>query len=76
VRRKTMSIALSMTSSLNVEEVAIFIKKSLHRRRKKRITTRYHFSALGGLFVLLTIHVDPGLGIQVAADSVHRHQIL
>jgi hypothetical protein len=52
--------------------------KNSCRRCQKQITTRYHFSVLGGLLVLSTIHVVPGLRMQAAADSVHPchwHQI-
>ncbi|KIM72128.1 hypothetical protein PILCRDRAFT_16427 [Piloderma croceum F 1598] len=40
VRQKAMSVALSMTFSQNVDEVA----RNSCRRRNKRIMTRYHFS--------------------------------
>lgn len=35
VRRKAMNIVLSMTSSRNVEEVALFLKKQLLRTQEK-----------------------------------------
>lgn len=35
VRRKAMSIVLSMTSARNVEEVAIFLKKQLLRTQEQ-----------------------------------------
>jgi hypothetical protein len=41
------------------------------RRREKRIMTRYYFSVLDRLLILLTIHVDPDLVIHAVADSVH-----
>lgn len=34
VRRKAMSIVLSMTSSRNVEEVALFLKKQLQKTQE------------------------------------------
>lgn len=34
VRRKAMSIVLSMTSSRNVEEVALFLKKQLMKTQE------------------------------------------
>lgn len=34
VRRKSMSIVLSMTSSRNVEEVALFLKKQLQKTQE------------------------------------------
>lgn len=34
VRRKAMSIALSMTSSRNVEEVVLFLKKQLQKTQE------------------------------------------
>jgi coatomer subunit beta len=35
VRRKAMSIVLSMTSSRNVEEVVLFLKKQLQRTQER-----------------------------------------
>lgn len=35
VRRKAMSIILSMTSSRNVEEVVLFLKKQLQRTQER-----------------------------------------
>jgi vesicle coat complex subunit len=35
VRRKAISIVLSMTSSRNVEEVAIFLKKQLQKTQEQ-----------------------------------------
>ena len=46
VRRKAMSIVLSMTSSRNVEEVVIFLKKQLQK------TQEADFDKVGTLYMI------------------------
>ena len=81
VRHKAMSIALSMTSSCNVEEIALFLKKQLQK------TQEAHYGevcdALFGVdpsyeMRLITV-VYLGSRISAASDSVHSrycHQVL
>lgn len=47
VRRKAMSIVLSMTSSRNVEEVVLFLKKQLLKTQETDFEKVYHFNAPG-----------------------------
>ena len=52
VRRKAMSIVLSMTSSRNVEEVVIFLKKQLQK------TQEADFDKVGTLYIIEELSCD------------------
>jgi len=70
VRRKAMSIVLSMTSSRNVEEVALFLKKQLQKTQEADYDkARFYQPSID----LLLTDVHPGLRIQAAVDPVYSH---
>ena len=52
VRRKAMSIVLSMTSSRNVEEVVIFLKKQLQK------TQEADFDKVDTLYMIEELNCD------------------
>lgn len=49
VRRKAMSIVLSMTSSRNVEEVVVFLKKQLQKTQEADFDKVSTFYLIGEL---------------------------
>ena len=65
-----MSIVLSMTSSRNVEEVALFLKKQLQKTQEADYDkARFYQPSID----LLLTDVHPGLRIQAAVDPVYSH---
>ncbi|KAF5352861.1 hypothetical protein D9756_006222 [Leucocoprinus leucothites] len=67
VRRKAMSIVLSMTSSRNVEEVVLFLKKQLQRTQEADFEKAPEYRQL----LIQSIHVTAIKFSEVAASVVH-----
>ncbi|OAX38117.1 Coatomer, beta subunit [Rhizopogon vinicolor AM-OR11-026] len=67
VRRKAMSIILSMTSSRNVEEVVLFLKKQLQRTQEREFEKAPEYRQL----LIQSIHVLAVKFSEVAANVVH-----
>ncbi|KAH7886317.1 adaptin N terminal region-domain-containing protein [Phlebopus sp. FC_14] len=67
VRRKAMSIVLSMTSSRNVEEVVLFLKKQLQRTQEQEFDKVSEYRQL----LIQNIHVMAIRFSEVAASVVH-----
>ncbi|KAH7920369.1 coatomer protein [Leucogyrophana mollusca] len=67
VRKKAMSIVLSMTSSRNVEEVVLFLKKQLQRTQEQDYEKAPEYRQL----LIQTIHVMAVKFSEVAASVVH-----
>ncbi|TFK38623.1 coatomer protein [Crucibulum laeve] len=67
VRRKAMSIVLSMTSSRNVEEVVQFLKKQLQKTQE----TNYEKAPEYRQLLIQSIHVTAIKFSEVAASVVH-----
>ncbi|KAF7970467.1 hypothetical protein HWV62_23875 [Athelia sp. TMB] len=67
VRRKAMSIVLSMTSSRNVEEVALFLKKQLQKTQEADYDKAPEYRQL----LIQSIHVTAIKFSEVAASVVH-----
>lgn len=75
VRRKAMGIVLSMTSSRNVEEVVLFLKKQLLKTQEADFEKVCHIYA----FDISNLSPPVGVRIQTAAHPVypcHGHQVL
>jgi len=73
VRRKAISIVLSMTSTRNVEEVVLFLKKQLQKTQEADFdkVTR-NFVTLSGLLITLLF---TGARIPTTLDPIHpRHR--
>ncbi|KAF9235057.1 adaptin N terminal region-domain-containing protein [Melanogaster broomeanus] len=67
VRRKAMSIVLSMTSTRNVEEVVLFLKKQLQRTQEQDYDKAPEYRQL----LIQSIHVMAVKFSEVAASVVH-----
>ncbi|KAH7909064.1 coatomer beta subunit appendage platform-domain-containing protein, partial [Hygrophoropsis aurantiaca] len=67
VRKKAMSIVLSMTSTRNVEEVVLFLKKQLQRTQEQDYEKAPEYRQL----LIQTIHVMAVKFSEVAASVVH-----
>ncbi|KAJ3571546.1 hypothetical protein NP233_g3685 [Leucocoprinus birnbaumii] len=67
VRRKAMSIVLNMTSSRNVEEVVLFLKKQLQRTQEADFEKAPEYRQL----LIQSIHVTAIKFSEVAASVVH-----
>ncbi|KAG0706699.1 armadillo-type protein [Suillus ampliporus] len=67
VRRKAMSMVLSMTSSRNVEEVVLFLKKQLQRSQEREFEKAPEYRQL----LIQSIHVLAVKFSEVAASVVH-----
>ncbi|KAI0323051.1 coatomer beta subunit [Amylostereum chailletii] len=67
VRRKAISIALSMTSSRNVEEVVMFLKKQLQKTQEQDYDKAPEYRQL----LIQSIHVCAVKFSEVAASVVH-----
>ncbi|KIJ10292.1 hypothetical protein PAXINDRAFT_164290 [Paxillus involutus ATCC 200175] len=67
VRRKAMSIVLSMTSTRNVEEVVLFLKKQLQRTQEQEYDKAPEYRQL----LIQSIHVMAIKFSEVAASVVH-----
>ncbi|EGN93580.1 hypothetical protein SERLA73DRAFT_97514 [Serpula lacrymans var. lacrymans S7.3] len=67
VRRKAMSIVLSMTSSRNVEEVVLFLKKQLQKTQEQEYEKAPEYRQL----LVQSIHVMAIRFSEVAASVVH-----
>ncbi|KAI0050610.1 coatomer beta subunit [Auriscalpium vulgare] len=67
VRRKAISIALSMTSSRNVEEVVLFFKKQLQKTQEEEYEKAPEYRQL----LIQSIHVCAVKFSEVAASVVH-----
>lgn len=67
VRRKAISISLSMVNSRNVEEVVLFLKKQL----EKTMTEDYEKIAEYRQLLIQSIHVCAIKFSEVAASVVH-----
>ncbi|THH30621.1 hypothetical protein EUX98_g3558 [Antrodiella citrinella] len=67
VRRKALSIVLSLTSSRNVEEVVLFLKKQLQRTQDQEFEKAPEYRQL----LIQTIHVCAVKFSEVAATVVH-----
>ncbi|TFK67569.1 Coatomer, beta subunit [Pluteus cervinus] len=67
VRRKALSIVLSMTSSRNVEEVVLFLKKQLQRTQEADFEKAPEYRQL----LIQSIHVTAIKFSEVAASVVH-----
>ncbi|KDR85943.1 hypothetical protein GALMADRAFT_132560 [Galerina marginata CBS 339.88] len=67
VRRKAMSIVLSMTSSRNVEEVVLFLKKQLQKTQEADFEKAPEYRQL----LIQSIHVTAIKFSEVAASVVH-----
>ncbi|PPQ96152.1 hypothetical protein CVT26_004787 [Gymnopilus dilepis] len=67
VRRKAMSIVLSMTSSRNVEEVVLFLKKQLQKTQEVEFEKASEYRQL----LIQSIHVMAVKFSEVAASVVH-----
>jgi len=65
-----MTLEFVHNSTHNMYRKLPSCSRSSCRICKKRIMTRFNFSVLGGLLILLTIRVDPGLGLQAVAASI------
>ncbi|EIW87463.1 coatomer protein [Coniophora puteana RWD-64-598 SS2] len=69
VRRKAMAIVLSMTSSRNVEEVVLFLKKQLQRTQEQDAS--YDKASEYRQLLIQSIHVMAVKFSEVAASVVH-----
>jgi coatomer subunit beta len=67
VRRKAMSIVLSMTSSRNVEEVVTFLKKQLQKTQEADFDKASEYRQL----LIQSIHVTAIKFSEIAASVVH-----
>ncbi|CCM03790.1 uncharacterized protein FIBRA_05938 [Fibroporia radiculosa] len=67
VRRKAMSIVLSMTSSRNVEEIVLFFKKQLQKTQEQDFEKAPEYRQL----LIQSIHVCAVKFSEVAASVVH-----
>ncbi|KII93074.1 hypothetical protein PLICRDRAFT_35248 [Plicaturopsis crispa FD-325 SS-3] len=67
VRRKAISIVLSMTSSRNVEEVVLFFKKQLQKTQEQEFEKAPEYRQL----LIQSIHVTAIKFSEVAASVVH-----
>lgn len=67
VRRKAMSIVLSMTSNRNVEEVVLFLKKQLQQTQEREFEKAPEYRQL----LIQSIHVLAVKFSEVAASVVH-----
>ena len=67
VRRKAISIALNMTSSRNVEEVVLFLKKQLQKTQEQDFDKAPEYRQL----LIQSIHVCAVKFSEVAANVVH-----
>lgn len=67
VRRKAIGIVLSMTSSRNVEEVVLFLKKQLQRTQESEAEKSPEYRQL----LIQSIHVTAIKFSEVAASVVH-----
>ncbi|KAG1837844.1 armadillo-type protein [Suillus subalutaceus] len=67
VRRKAMSIVLSMTSNRNVEEVVLFLKKQLQQTQEREFEKALEYRQL----LIQSIHVLAVKFSEVAASVVH-----
>ena len=67
VRRKAISIVLSMTSSRNVEEVVLFLKKQLQRTQESDLDKASEYRQL----LIQSIHVTAVKFSEIAASVVH-----
>ncbi|KAJ8490034.1 hypothetical protein ONZ45_g13354 [Pleurotus djamor] len=67
VRRKAMGIVLSMTSSRNVEEVVLFLKKQLQRTQEQDYEKAPEYRQL----LIQSIHITAIKFSEVAASVVH-----
>ncbi|KAJ7043131.1 coatomer protein [Mycena alexandri] len=67
VRRKAISIVLSMTSSRNVEEVVLFLKKQLQKTQETEFEKAPEYRQL----LIQSIHVTAIKFSEVAASVVH-----
>jgi hypothetical protein len=70
INRCMMTLEFVHNSTHNMYRKLPSCSRSSCRICKKRIMTRFNFSVLGGLLILLTIRVDPGLGLQAVAASI------
>jgi vesicle coat complex subunit len=59
VRRKALSIVLSMTSSRNVEEVVMFLKKQLQRTQEQEFDKVCYNTSMLSLFYLIFLGNRP-----------------
>lgn len=58
VRRKALSIVLSMTSSRNVEEVVLFLKKQVQRTQEQdyeKVYLLFWKRSIDGLYLVLQV---------------------
>jgi len=67
VRRKAMTIVLSMTSSRNVEDVVLFLKKQLQKTQEAEFEKAPEYRQL----LIQSIHVTAIKFSEVAASVVH-----
>jgi len=67
VRRKAIKIVLSMTSSRNVEEVVMFLKKQLQRTQESDVEKSPEYRQL----LIQSIHITAIKFSEVAANVVH-----
>ena len=74
VRRKTISIVFSMTSSRNVEEIALFLKKQLQKTQEvdfKKVCSTNCTNSYYRQLLIQSIHVMAIKFSEVAASVVH-----